>query len=64
MNGPDSTFAESVERSLSDGARELWKLIADEFIREGPDAAQTYLDAERARLESVVRSRLERFTQG
>ena len=54
-------FNEMVTQVLTPDTRELWAPMADNFDREGPEAAKTYLEAERDRLESIVRSLLEQF---
>ena len=45
-------FSELVEKRLDadENSRELWRPIADEFNRGGPDATKAYLDAEAQRL--------------
>jgi len=50
----DQQFSERVMRQLSPDTRGLWGPIADNFVRNGPDAVRTYLDSERDRLEDAV----------
>lgn len=57
------SFSETVAQQLTPETRELWAPMADYFEREGPEAATTYLDAERERLEGNVRSLLEQFKE-
>ena len=57
----DHSFSEMVTQQLSPDTRELWAPMADYFDRDGPEAARTYLDAERDRLEGNVRALLEEF---
>lgn len=57
------SFSEMVTQRLSPETRELWAPMADYFNREGPEAVKTYLDAERERLESNVRSLLDEFKE-
>ena len=62
MNNEGMSFTESVGRSLSPGKEEaetLWASVAQEFTREGPDAANEILSAERQRLVERVRRLLE-----
>lgn len=57
-------FTELVTRQLSseeDAVRSLWTQIAEEFNRDGPEAAHEYLDAERQRLEERVQNLLDEF---
>ena len=60
----DHSFSQSVTQQLAPATRELWAPMADYFDREGPEAVKTYLDAQRDRLESNVRSQLEQFKEG
>ena len=55
------SFSDMVTQQLAPDIRELWEPMADNFKREGPEAVKTYLDAEKYRLESRVRSLLEQF---
>ena len=57
----DTKFSELVRRRLAseEKARSLWTPIAQEFDRDGPDAAKEYLNAERQRLENRVQSLLD-----
>lgn len=57
------SFSEMVTQQLSPETRELWAPMADYFNREGPEAVKTYLDAERERLESNVRSLIDEFKE-
>jgi hypothetical protein len=57
------SLSEMVAQQLGPETRELWAPMADYFDREGPEAVKTYLDAERERLESNVRSLLEEFKE-
>ena len=57
------SFSEMVTQRLSPETRELWAPMTDYFNREGPEAVKTYLDAERERLESNVRSLLDEFKE-
>ena len=54
-------FSELVGEQLApeEQARNLWIPIAQEFDRDGPDAAKEYLDAERQRLEERVQNLLD-----
>ena len=45
-------------RLTSEEARSLWIPMAQEFDRDGPDAAKKYLEAEKQRLEEYVKSLL------
>ena len=57
-------FSDSVEKRLaSEEARELWGPTAQEFDREGPDAAREYLVAERQRLEEQVQRLIDEFNR-
>lgn len=60
---PNRSFSDRVAQHLSPAIRELWAPMADYFEREGPESVKTYLDAERERLESSVRSQLEQFKE-
>ena len=60
---PIRSFSEAVAQQLAPDTRELWAPMADSFDREGPEAVKTYLDAERERLESNVRSLLEQYKE-
>ena len=53
-------FSELVGEQLAsqEEARTLWIPIAQEFDRDGPDAAKEYLDAARQRLEERVQNLL------
>ncbi len=46
------------DRLTSEEARALWTPMAQEFDRDGPDAAKKYLEAERQQLEEYVKSLL------
>ena len=59
----EASFSELVTQGLEPERRELWAPIADNFERDGPDAAKTYLDAELDRLQGSVRSLLEEFNR-
>ena len=66
MTTDNVSFADSVSKALArgkDDAETLWASIAEEFAREGPEAAGEYLDAERQRLVERVR-RLLRDVEG
>ena len=56
-------FSQLVMQQLAPEVRELWIPMADNFDRDGPEAARVYLDAERERLEENVRSHLQRFKE-
>ncbi len=58
---PNQAFSEVVTQQLTSETRELWVTMADYFVRGGPEAVKTWLDAEKDRLESNVRSQLERL---
>ena len=60
---PIRSFSVAVAQHLTPDTRDLWAPMADYFDREGPEAVKTYLDAERERLESNVRSLLEQFKE-
>ena len=67
MNKTQSTrFSESVEDRLAseEEARELWGPTAQEFDRDGPDAAREYLVAEKQRLEEHVQRLINEFNRG
>ena len=59
-------FSELVEKQLGsdENSRELWRPIADEFNRDGPDAAEKYLEAEARRLMERVEKFLGRVEEG
>ena len=65
MSKNDETkFSELVGKNLSteeEGVRTLWTPTAQEFDREGPDAAKEYLDAAGQQLEERVQSLLEQI---
>lgn len=63
MNGAQrDQFSRVVgERLSSEEARELWEPVAQEFDRNGPDAAREFLNAEKQRLEEQVRRLLDEF---
>ena len=52
------SFSELVERNLSEEARELWIPIAQQFDRDGPEAAIMQLDAQRRQLETYIKALL------
>ena len=54
-------FAELVEKQLDAEPRELWIPIAEEFDRDGPEAAKVYLDTEGQRLQDRVRNLLDQI---
>lgn len=60
---PNRLFSEQVAQRLTPETRELWAPMADYFVREGPEAVKTYLEAERDRLESDVRNLLDQFKE-
>ena len=62
----DVLFSELVEKQLGsdENSRELWRPIADEFSRDGPDAAKKYLEAEARRLMERVEKFLGRVEEG
>ena len=51
------------DRLSSEEARELWESVAQEFDRDGPDAAREFLNAEKQRLEEQVQRLLNEFEQ-
>ncbi len=55
------SFSELVAQRLSPEARELWIPLADEFDRNGPEAAAIYLETEKQQLEDRVRDLLDQF---
>ena len=59
-------FSELVEKQLGsdENSRELWRPIADEFNRDGPDAAKGYLEAEARRLMERVEKLLGQVEEG
>ena len=60
----EPSFTDLVERNLSaedETVKSLWRPIADEFDRDGPEIAKAYLDAERQRLEEKVQKLLDEF---
>ena len=54
-------FTELVEKHLDAESRELWIPIAEEFNRDGPEAAKMYLDTEGQRLQDRVRNLLSQI---
>ena len=57
-------FTKLVDRVLSsedESVHELWRAIAEEFDRAGPDAAIDYLAAARQQLEQRVHNLLNEF---
>ncbi len=62
-DNPNRSFSEAVAQQLGLEHRELWMPMADAFVREGPEAVQLYLDAEKVRLESHVRDLLDQFEE-
>lgn len=59
-------FTEMVERRLrpeEEAVKELWRPLADRFERDGPEAVQGFLSAERQRLEERVRHLLSEFEE-
>lgn len=57
-------FTQHVTRQLpseEEVVRSLWMQVAEEFNRDGPEAAHEYLDAERQRLEERVQNLLDEF---
>ena len=58
-------FSELVgDRLTSEEARALWTPIAQEFDRDGPDAAKAYLEAKRQQLEERVKRLLNSIEGG
>ena len=59
-------FSELVEKQLGsdENSRELWRPIADEFDRGGPDAAKESLEAEAQRLLEHVEKLLGQVEGG
>ena len=59
-------FSELVEKQLgSDGnSRDLWRPIAQEFDRAGPDDAKGYLETEAQRLKEHVEKLLSQVKEG
>lgn len=57
------SFSEAVAQQLSIEHRELWMPMADAFNRQGPEAVNLYLDAEKARLENNVRDLLDQIKE-
>ena len=58
---PNRSFSEIVSQQLTPDTRELWMSMADEFDRNGPEAARTYLDAVKDQLEGNIRSQLDQY---
>ena len=55
-------LVEAVTRRLSsENARELWEPVAQEYYRDGPDAAIEFLNAEKQRLEEHIERLLTEF---
>ena len=54
-------FTDSVKKCLSgrDDAESLWVSVAQEFMRDGPDAASAYLAGEKQGLVDRVRRQLK-----
>lgn len=55
-----------VERRLTpeeETVKELWRPLAERFERDGPEAAESYLSAERQRLEDRIRRLLSEFKE-
>ena len=59
-------FSDLVERQLApqEEARALWIPIAQEFDRDGPDAAREYLSAEGQQLEGRIKELLQQVEEG
>ena len=59
-------FSELVEKQLGSDeiSRDLWRPIAQEFDRAGPDAAKEYLEAEAQRLMEHVEKLLSQVKEG
>ncbi len=59
-------FSELVEKQLGsdENSRELWRPIADEFNRDGPDAAKEHLEAEARQLMERVEKLLGQVEEG
>ena len=57
----DGLFTDSVKELLSneDEAESLWLSVAQEFLRDGPDAASEYLAGEKQGLVERVRRLLD-----
>ncbi len=66
MDETKPQFSEFVEKQLGadENSRELWRPIADEFNRGGPDAAKGYLEAEAQRLLERVEKSFGQFEEG
>ena len=60
-NSQSPRFTELVEKQLDSETRELWIPIAQEFDRDGPEAAKVYLDIEGQRLQERVRNLLNQI---
>lgn len=56
MENKDGLFADSVKNRLLGwhNAESLWVAVAQEYVREGPDAAIEYLAGEKQRLVERV----------
>ena len=62
----DATFSELVRLTFSsdqDEARSLWVPLAQQFDREGPDAAHEYLAAQRQQLVDQVKKLLRQVEE-
>ena len=59
-------FSELVEKQLGsdENSRELWRPIAAEFNRKGPDAAKGYLEAQARQLVERVKNLLNQVEEG
>ena len=59
----DARFSDEVGKRISteEATRDLWKPIAEEFDRDGPDAAREFLVSEKQRLEESVQRLLREF---
>lgn len=59
-------FSELVRERLAsnESARELWQPVAQEFDRDGPEAAGEFLNAQQQQLEEQVQRLLKEFNQG
>lgn len=60
-------FTEKVEQLLmneDEPVKELWRFVVAQFEREGPEAAEGYLDTQRQQHEERIRRLLNEFEDG
>ena len=62
---PEKAFSALVGKRLTsnEASSELWRPVAQELDRDGPEVAAAYLDAEQKLLEERVQKLLKEFAQ-